>query len=149
MAKIEWTDKTWNPIVGCSVVSPACTNCYAMRQAARISRMSPDLPQYQGVTETVNGKPVWTGKIGIAPDQKFFEPMRRKKPTVFFVNQTQCAPRLKPPKPRRGRTTSAQRPGPTELFYRQAPKPTSVIGPRTRSQMLRLLLCRCAETINT
>ena len=29
--KIEWTDATWNPIVGCSVVSPGCTNCYAMR----------------------------------------------------------------------------------------------------------------------
>ena len=27
---IEWTDATWNPITGCSVVSPGCTNCYAM-----------------------------------------------------------------------------------------------------------------------
>ena len=32
---IEWADATWNPIVGCSVVSPGCANCYAMRQAAR------------------------------------------------------------------------------------------------------------------
>ncbi len=31
--KIEWTDATWNPIVGCSVISPGCTNCYAMRLA--------------------------------------------------------------------------------------------------------------------
>lgn len=38
--KISWTDATWNPIVGCSVVSPGCTNCYAMRAAARIVRCS-------------------------------------------------------------------------------------------------------------
>ena len=30
---IEWTDLTWNPITGCSVISPGCTNCYAMRLA--------------------------------------------------------------------------------------------------------------------
>ncbi|MGV1897188.1 MULTISPECIES: DUF5131 family protein [Rhizobium/Agrobacterium group] len=32
-SKIEWTDVTWNPITGCSVVSPGCTNCYTMRLA--------------------------------------------------------------------------------------------------------------------
>ncbi len=32
--KIEWTDSVWNPVVGCSLVSPGCTNCYAMKQAA-------------------------------------------------------------------------------------------------------------------
>ena len=33
---IEWTDATWNPVVGCSIVSPGCTNCYAMREAHRL-----------------------------------------------------------------------------------------------------------------
>ncbi|PXW57006.1 DUF5131 family protein [Chelatococcus asaccharovorans] len=33
---IQWTDASWNPIVGCSIVSPGCTNCYAMKMAARI-----------------------------------------------------------------------------------------------------------------
>ena len=33
---ISWTDATWNPIVGCSVVSPGCMNCYAMKMAKRI-----------------------------------------------------------------------------------------------------------------
>lgn len=33
MSKIEWTGETWNPIVGCSIVSPGCTNCYAMKMA--------------------------------------------------------------------------------------------------------------------
>ena len=32
---IEWTDATWNPVAGCSVISPGCTNCYAMRMGAR------------------------------------------------------------------------------------------------------------------
>jgi protein gp37 len=39
-AGIEWTDATWNPIVGCSIVSPGCTNCYAMKMAARIEAMT-------------------------------------------------------------------------------------------------------------
>jgi protein gp37 len=36
---IEWTDKTWNPIVGYVIVSPGCTNCYAMKQADRDRRI--------------------------------------------------------------------------------------------------------------
>ena len=38
---IEWTDATWNPVVGCTVLSPGCTNCYAMRMAARLDAMDP------------------------------------------------------------------------------------------------------------
>lgn len=37
MTTIEWTDETWNPVRGCSVVSSGCTNCYAMKQAHRFS----------------------------------------------------------------------------------------------------------------
>ena len=51
-SKIEWTDCSWNPIVGCSLVSPACTNCYAMAQAARIQRMTP-ATHYFGTTKVV------------------------------------------------------------------------------------------------
>lgn len=36
MSKIEWTDSTWNPIVGCAHCSPGCQNCYAERIAYRI-----------------------------------------------------------------------------------------------------------------
>ena len=32
---IEWTDATWNPVAGCTVLTAGCTNCYAMRMAAR------------------------------------------------------------------------------------------------------------------
>lgn len=59
MTKIEWTDETLNPIVGCTKVSPACANCYAERMARRLRATG--LPQYQDVVDA-NG---WTGKIGV------------------------------------------------------------------------------------
>jgi protein gp37 len=86
MTKIEWTEKTWNPIVGCSIVSPGCTNCYAMRMAARLERMSDKLDHYRGLTKMVNGNPVWTGNLALAPARALLEPLRRKKPTTYFVN---------------------------------------------------------------
>ena len=36
---IEWTDATWNPVAGCTVLTAGCTNCYAMRMAARLEAM--------------------------------------------------------------------------------------------------------------
>ncbi|TAD89903.1 MAG: phage Gp37/Gp68 family protein [Alphaproteobacteria bacterium] len=86
MTSIEWTDATWNPFAGCSVISPGCTNCYAMRMAARIERMKPDLAQYQGLTKQTRAGPVWTGKIGLADHSKLTEPLRRRKPQRIFVN---------------------------------------------------------------
>lgn len=89
MSKIEWTEKTWNPIVGCSIESSGCKNCYAMRTAHRleaINETTGKTPQYAGTTKTVKGKAVWTGKIGAAPDRVWEEPLRRKKPTTYFVN---------------------------------------------------------------
>lgn len=85
MSKIEWTEQTWNPIVGCTIVSPGCTNCYAMLMAKRIERMG-NAPHYAGLTKVVNGKPVWTGKLALAPDNILHEPLRRKKLTMYFVN---------------------------------------------------------------
>ena len=84
-SKIEWTEQTWNPIVGCSIVSPGCTNCYAMAMAARIDKMTMS-SHYEGLTKKVNGKSVWTGKLAIANDHIFLAPLRRRKPTIYFVN---------------------------------------------------------------
>jgi protein gp37 len=92
MTAIEWTQQTWNPIVGCSIVSPGCTNCYAMSMAARLEAMcekavSPGpLDHYLGTTRRVNGKPVWTGKLALAGERILTEPLRRRKPTTYFVN---------------------------------------------------------------
>ncbi len=87
MTKIEWTEQTWNPIVGCSIVSPGCTNCYAMKMARRIGRMSAtQFPHYDGLTKMVNGNAVWTGKLAQAGDHILTAPLRRRKPTMYFVN---------------------------------------------------------------
>jgi protein gp37 len=85
MTKIEWTrgddgamGKTWNPVRGCSVVSPGCTHCYAMKQAARF-------PAYRGLTKPSKGGPVWTGEVRLVPE-KLGEPLRWRKPRRVFVN---------------------------------------------------------------
>lgn len=86
---IQWTDATWNPIVGCSIVSPACTNCYAMAQAARIQRMAAGAGKethYALTTKEVNGKPVWSGHIFPAPEHIFLKPIAWKRPRRIFVN---------------------------------------------------------------
>jgi protein gp37 len=92
-SKIEWTERTWNPIVGCSIVSPGCTHCYAMRMAARLQEMNrPDTGgarhtvHYDGTTKKVNGNIVWTGKLARAPERILLEPLKRKAPTTYFVN---------------------------------------------------------------
>ena len=100
MSKIEWTEKTWNPIVGCSVVSPGCTNCYAMKMAARLEAMRGDclddngyavrgkhpLAHYTGTTKRTKAGPVWTGKVALASDHIITAPLRWKKPRRIFVN---------------------------------------------------------------
>jgi len=37
--QIEWTDSTWNPVAGCSIISAGCKNCYAMEMARRLEAM--------------------------------------------------------------------------------------------------------------
>ena len=46
---IEWTDTTWNPVAGCTIVSPGCSNCYAMRMAGRLEAMGTE--KYAGHEE--------------------------------------------------------------------------------------------------
>lgn len=60
-SKIEWTDATWNPVAGCSLASPGCTNCYAMRMAARLASFGQE--KYVGTTRKTGGRHKWTGKI--------------------------------------------------------------------------------------
>lgn len=82
---IEWTERSWNPIVGCSIVSPGCTNCYAMKMARRIELMG-TAAHYAGLTQQTKAGAVWTGKLALAPEHVLTEPLRRKKPTTWFVN---------------------------------------------------------------
>ena len=64
MSGIEWTGVTWNPIVGCSIESEGCHNCYAMRMAARLAAMGQE--PYQDTTRKVKNKAFWTGDINEA-----------------------------------------------------------------------------------
>lgn len=75
---IEWTDKTWNPVRGCSMVSEGCRNCYAMKVATRFS--GPGQP-YEGLAK--DGK--WTGKVKLI-EAALEEPLRWRKPCRIFVN---------------------------------------------------------------
>lgn len=78
---IEWTDATWNPITGCSVHSPGCKNCYAMRLAGGRLR---DHPSRQGLTHEVNGKPVWTGDVRFN-EAWLRQPIEWGRPRMIFV----------------------------------------------------------------
>lgn len=78
---IEWTDATWNPIVGCSVVSPGCTNCYAMRLAGTRLR---NHPTRQGLTIDTKAGPVWNGEVRLNEDE-LRAPLRWKRPRKVFV----------------------------------------------------------------
>lgn len=71
-SSIEWTEMTWNPVTGCTKVSPGCKNCYAERMAARLKAMG--VRQYRG---------------GFAPalaPQVLDEPRKWRRPRVVFVN---------------------------------------------------------------
>lgn len=82
MTKIEWTDRTWNPVRGCSRISAGCTNCYAERQAARFS----DEGQYaHGFVERTASGPRWTGRVELV-ESKLLEPLSWTKPSRVFVN---------------------------------------------------------------
>jgi len=94
---IEWTDATWNPIAGCSVVSPGCKNCYAMKMAGRLAHMSQahearwggdpgPLEHYRDTTEETRNGSVWTGLIRLAPDHLVDKPLAWTRPRRIFVN---------------------------------------------------------------
>lgn len=80
---IEWTDATWNPVAGCTVLSPGCTNCYAMRMAARLDAMGMD--KYRGLTRKSGGRAKWTGKIRL-DRQALSVPAKWRRPRRIFVN---------------------------------------------------------------
>ena len=96
MSSIEWTQRTWNPIRGCSRVSPGCDHCYAIGQAHRFNAPPVQDPSgdrgldkpagpYHGLTIIRRGKVDWTGRAVFVPGQ-LEVPLKRRKPTTWFVN---------------------------------------------------------------
>jgi protein gp37 len=80
---IEWTDATWNPVAGCAIITPGCTNCYAMRMAARLEAMG--VEKYAGLTRKSGGRYIWTGRISL-DEASLSVPARWRKPRKIFVN---------------------------------------------------------------
>ena len=78
---IEWTDATWNPITGCSVISPGCKNCYAMKLAG--GRLQHH-PSRAGLTQPSAAGPVWNGLVRF--NMEWLEqPLHWKRPRDVFV----------------------------------------------------------------
>lgn len=69
---IEWTESTWNPVTGCSKISPGCKNCYAERMAGRLKAM--------GQRNYANGFEL------TLQDHAVELPLRWKTPQTIFVN---------------------------------------------------------------
>ena len=72
LSSIEWTDATWNPVTGCTKISPGCKNCYADRMAKRLQSMGQ--PRYRDGF-----------KLTLQPDV-VEQPLTWKKPRLVFVN---------------------------------------------------------------
>lgn len=77
--KIEWCEETWNPIVGCSKVSPGCKNCYAERMAFRLSKMG-----VYPYTEVISDGRKWNGKTRLS-ERNLLKPYWQKKSRKIFV----------------------------------------------------------------
>ena len=69
---------TWNPVKGCTPISPGCAHCYASRLAS--TRLA-HLPEYKGLAH--DGK--WTGEVRFFPE-RLAEPLRHRKPAGIFLN---------------------------------------------------------------
>jgi len=95
MSKIPWTEKTWNPVVGCTKCSPGCTNCYAERRAYRLACMAladirkgrnPGLKKYYLEVVHMDGpnKGKWNGRVVCIPEALEI-PLHWRKPRKIFV----------------------------------------------------------------
>src|SRR5205085_1577063 len=68
----EWTESTWNPVTGCTKISPGCDNCYAERMALRLQAM---------------GQPNYRNGFNLTLQERMLElPLKWKTPQVIFVN---------------------------------------------------------------
>jgi protein gp37 len=89
---IEWTDSTWNPVVGCRKVSSGCANCYAERMAKRLAAMATaaiKLGQNAGkkaaYLQVINQYGRWNGDVFL-DYSAVEEPLGWNAPRVIFVN---------------------------------------------------------------
>jgi protein gp37 len=72
-SRIEWTEATWNPVIGCTKISAGCKHCYAEVMARRLKAIG--VPGYEYGFKRIRLRP-----------EKLSEPIARLKPTTYFVN---------------------------------------------------------------
>src|SRR4030067_427618 len=71
-SSIEWTESTWNPLTGCTKISPGCKHCYAERMAKRLQAM---------------GQPNYANGFNLTLHEHLVSlPLTWKKPQMIFVN---------------------------------------------------------------
>lgn len=83
MTGISWADETWNPVVGCTPVSPGCAHCYAARTALRLERCG--VPRYADLARRdLIGRPAWSGAVRLAPEVLDMPFRWRRRRRVFL-----------------------------------------------------------------
>ena len=84
--KIQWTNATWSPVLGCSRVSPGCLNCYAVSMSHRLASIPQVSGTYHGLTmRHANGQLDWTGSVRCLPERLDI-PLHWRTPRRIFVN---------------------------------------------------------------
>lgn len=79
--RIEWTDATWNPVTGCTRISPGCQHCYAERlTATRLAHQE----RYRGLAVMQKGEARWSNEVRLHHDV-LTEPLRWHKPRMVFT----------------------------------------------------------------
>ena len=86
-SKIEWTDATWNPVLGCRKVSEGCRNCYAMSVAWRMMHAPSEKTRaaYADLAKKTSKGIEWTGQARFIPE-RLAQPLRWARPRRIFVN---------------------------------------------------------------
>lgn len=86
-SKIAWTDKSWQPVVGCTKVSPGCDNCYAERMAKRLAAIEhPKLEAGMGgkYNYVINTEGKWSNKA-YCDESSLDKPLHWRKGRRIFV----------------------------------------------------------------
>jgi len=91
-SRIEWTESTWNPVVGCTKVSAGCEHCYAERMAKRLAAMARadtaadrNPGRKANYLQVINARGRWNGKIAL-DHHAVEDPLRWRSPRTVFVN---------------------------------------------------------------
>jgi len=91
-SSIEWTESTWNPVIGCDKVSAGCKHCYAERMAKRLASMARALEakgqnpgRLSHYTKVLSKNHKWNGRLIQDPDA-LLDPLGWRAPRTIFVN---------------------------------------------------------------